>query len=694
MKAHNLLVTGSLTAGSGEVISSISSSVAATTLGLGNRVTTLEGKSATTGSNTFQGLQTINGNLVVTGSLTAQQFIVSSSVTYLTTSFASGSTKFGDTFDDTMQITGSVYITGAVVTMYASLTSTGSDARIYSFSNDAAGSYAGFTAQSTAANGGFHLLSPVSGAMSHVNTVSNYDTYLSTRNANNLILATANTERIRIGGSGGIAVTGSLNVNGNFLVTGSFTSNYATFNNQSNANTTALSINGYSSTVGGHIGQFSNALYLSSNWYYSGGQTSDNIGFGAAAITLQASNTGSLSQINFSLQDPSGSGVSPKMSIFSNGYIGANTTSPTNYLSVNGSFNSTVAASGTGAISPGISEILTTGFNLAPSASQDISFATVSSSSSWRLIVKGGFANNNEGGGLVSPSAEIEVNSSNATISAGSTTITFSRNATTGRLQVTNNSSSFRITFVGIIELIDYPQSVKPTISKTTLGYFGIATTNPQQPLQLGQVSVIAQDANSMYVGANFASSTAGNYIKSQYANQIHFDSALGVINFKVAATGTAGSAISYSTVMTITSANTISKFGGYVWEFMRYSKGFVENTSNVNFFSIQLGTNTSAVITIYLLSDNYGTGAFRQTTYQIGAGFYYGGYRSTTATLTDNRVGPGGDSSIGTVTVSSGGLITVTLSTSTNGTGTTNDTSAYVVVNQNTGNAPTFTQL
>jgi hypothetical protein len=230
MKAHNLLVTGSLTAGSGEVISSISSSVAATTLGLGNRVTTLEGRSATTGSNTFQGLQTINGNLVVTGSLTAQQFIVSSSVTYLTTSFASGSTKFGDSIDDTMQITGSVYITGAVVTMYASLTSTGSDARIYSFSNDAAGSYAGFTAQSTAANGGFHLLSPVSGAMSHVNTVSNYDTYLSTRNANNLILATANTERIRIGGSGGVAVTGSLNVNGNTYVTGSVTAQGGIFN--------------------------------------------------------------------------------------------------------------------------------------------------------------------------------------------------------------------------------------------------------------------------------------------------------------------------------------------------------------------------------------------------------------------------------------------------------------------------------
>jgi hypothetical protein len=133
MKAHNLLVTGSLTAGNGEAISSISSSVATTTLGLGSRLTTIEGKSlvsgssqvdvmsttnisqlATTGSNTFQGLQTINGSLVVTGSLTAQQFIVSSSVTYLTESFASGSHKFGDSSDDTHQFTGSVYISGSV----------------------------------------------------------------------------------------------------------------------------------------------------------------------------------------------------------------------------------------------------------------------------------------------------------------------------------------------------------------------------------------------------------------------------------------------------------------------------------------------------------------------------------------------------------------------------------------------------
>jgi hypothetical protein len=91
-------------------------------------------------------------------------------------------------------------------------------------------------------------------------------------------------------------------------------------------------------------------------------------------------------------------------------------------------------------------------------------------------------------------------------------------------------------------------------------GNIGIATASPSQPLQLGDVSVISQDANSMYVGANFGNGTGGNYIKSQYANQIHFDSATGNINFKVAGSGVAANAISYSTAMTITSTGQVTK--------------------------------------------------------------------------------------------------------------------------------------
>ena len=57
--------------------------------------------------------QTITGSLTVTGNLTAQQFIVSSSVTYLTESFASGSHKFGDSSDDNHNFTGSLIVSGS-----------------------------------------------------------------------------------------------------------------------------------------------------------------------------------------------------------------------------------------------------------------------------------------------------------------------------------------------------------------------------------------------------------------------------------------------------------------------------------------------------------------------------------------------------------------------------------------------------
>jgi hypothetical protein len=81
---------------------------------------------ATTGSNTFTGNQTVNGNLQVVGNLIAQQYIVSSSVTYLTESFSSGSHNFGDTLDDYHNVTGSLRITGSLLingTSYTAATS-------------------------------------------------------------------------------------------------------------------------------------------------------------------------------------------------------------------------------------------------------------------------------------------------------------------------------------------------------------------------------------------------------------------------------------------------------------------------------------------------------------------------------------------------------------------------------------------
>ena len=79
---------------------------------------TNEGQFATTGSNTFSGNQIISGsvgitsNLTVLGAVNASQFninVISSSIIY-----QSGSTKFGDTADDIMSVTGSIEVSGSV----------------------------------------------------------------------------------------------------------------------------------------------------------------------------------------------------------------------------------------------------------------------------------------------------------------------------------------------------------------------------------------------------------------------------------------------------------------------------------------------------------------------------------------------------------------------------------------------------
>ena len=51
-------------------------------------------------------------DLRISGSIIAEEYVVSSSVTHLTTQTLSGSTRFGDTKDDLHQFTGSLIISG------------------------------------------------------------------------------------------------------------------------------------------------------------------------------------------------------------------------------------------------------------------------------------------------------------------------------------------------------------------------------------------------------------------------------------------------------------------------------------------------------------------------------------------------------------------------------------------------------
>ena len=56
----------------------------------------------------------VGGDIIATGDVIAENYIVSSSITYMTQSFASGSTVFGDSTDDVHVFTGSISASGDI----------------------------------------------------------------------------------------------------------------------------------------------------------------------------------------------------------------------------------------------------------------------------------------------------------------------------------------------------------------------------------------------------------------------------------------------------------------------------------------------------------------------------------------------------------------------------------------------------
>ncbi len=92
--------------------SSLSSSIMSLSQSVDNRLDSIEAVYATTGSNTFIGNQSVTGNINVSGRITANEL----QINYVTSSiiYSSGSTKTGDTSDDTHQFTGSLTISGSV----------------------------------------------------------------------------------------------------------------------------------------------------------------------------------------------------------------------------------------------------------------------------------------------------------------------------------------------------------------------------------------------------------------------------------------------------------------------------------------------------------------------------------------------------------------------------------------------------
>lgn len=77
----------------------------------------------TSGSETLLQLNN-QGDLQIFGNLIAEQYIISSSVTYYTQSFASGSNVFGDDITDTHIFTGSLFVTGSKIETMSQTTTT------------------------------------------------------------------------------------------------------------------------------------------------------------------------------------------------------------------------------------------------------------------------------------------------------------------------------------------------------------------------------------------------------------------------------------------------------------------------------------------------------------------------------------------------------------------------------------------
>ena len=100
-------LSNTLISSSAQIASDISGSFGTPSASFSTRTTTLE-------SRVGQSLNTSDaptfGGLTVEGNITAQTFVVSSSITNMTQSFSSGSTIFGDSPDDTHQFTGSILI--------------------------------------------------------------------------------------------------------------------------------------------------------------------------------------------------------------------------------------------------------------------------------------------------------------------------------------------------------------------------------------------------------------------------------------------------------------------------------------------------------------------------------------------------------------------------------------------------------
>ena len=162
-------------------------------------------------SPTFAGISltgdgSVTGSLVLTGTLTAQEYVVSSSVTYLTQSFSSGSTVFGDDTSDTHQFTGSIYVSGSYITIRDNTTLGIGDSNDLQLYHDGSNSY-------IKDNGTGNLF--YRGGTQTFQNAAGSKTMMVLNAANSVDLHYNNTKKFETTNAG-VTITGSLYVSGSY----------------------------------------------------------------------------------------------------------------------------------------------------------------------------------------------------------------------------------------------------------------------------------------------------------------------------------------------------------------------------------------------------------------------------------------------------------------------------------------------
>jgi hypothetical protein len=236
-----------------------------------------------------------------------------------------------------------------------------------------------------------------------------------------------------------------------------------TINDASTNTNTQIDLIGSSSTPKGHIGQFSHALYLSSNWYYNGNQNNDCNTFGQANIVLAAGTTNT-STISFALSDAGATSPSTKMIMNSAGvtcFIGAVCTPyvSTNTIELGGTATSPTSA----CVGYGMFGYSGVGLGIVGNATgpnQGIGFF-VCGVERGRWISSG-----NLGVGTLCPGARLQIR---ASASAGATDALYVENSSsTGLLQVRDDGLIYMKGCVGINETS--PSSMLHFSKQTTWG--------------------------------------------------------------------------------------------------------------------------------------------------------------------------------------------------------------------------------